>query len=393
MGFSSGVPLLLIGQTLKAVLTENGLDLKTIGFFSLVGLPYTWKFLWSPLMDWFVPLRLGRRRSWLFLTQLGLALSIFAISFVNPKTDITLLAVAAILIAFFSASQDIVVDAYRRDVLADEQLGIGSSLYVIGYRGALLVTGAGALIIADHISWRETYWIMAALMFVGIVTTLFAPEPKLEAPPPRTLRESVVEPFKEFFKRDGAFVILAFVLLYKIGEQMASEMYTTFLLKTGFTKTEIGTVAKLIAVWAMIAGGVVGGTLIIRLKMYRSLWIFGILQSLAILLFSVLAMIGPSVPFLAFAMATENFASGMATTAYMAFMAMQTKRRFSATQYALLASLIGVPRTIFAASTGILAEMLGWPGFFVACTVFTIPGLLLLFTLKKFVDVENGAGA
>jgi PAT family beta-lactamase induction signal transducer AmpG len=262
---------------------------------------------------------------------------------------------------------------------------------VIGYRAALLVTGAGALIIADHLSWRETYWIMAAMMLVGIITTLFAPEPVIEAPPPRTLRESVVEPFKEFFKRDGAIQILAFVLLYKIGEQMASEMYTTFLLIIGFTKTEIGTVAKLIAVWAMIAGGVVGGTLIIRLNMYRSLWIFGILQSIAILLFSVLAKIGHNVPFLAAAMGIESFASGMATTAYMAFMAMQTQRRFSATQYALLASLIGVPRTICAASTGILAEMLGWPGFFVACTIFTIPGLLMLLTMKKFVDVDVNA--
>ena len=391
MGFSSGVPLLLIGSTLKAVLTENGIDLKTIGFFSLVGMPYIWKFVWSPMMDRFVPLSLGRRRSWLLISQIGLIVAIVALSFVNPKTDLPLLAALAMLVAFFSASQDIVVDAYRRDVLSDLTLPIGISLYVFAYRIALMATGAGALILADHLSWRHTYWVMASLMIVGVVTTLVAPEPNLPTAIPKSFKEAVVLPFREFFKRDGvmnAILILAFVLFYKLGEQMASEMYVTFLLKVGFTKTEIGTVAKLLATWSMIAGGILGSFLIIRLNLYRSLWIFGILQSGAILIFSVLATVGPSVPLLAVAMCSENFASGMASTAYLTFMAIQTNRRFSATQYAILASLMGVPRILFSASTGVLAEFFGWPGFFVACACFTIPGLVLLPFVKKFIRGE-----
>jgi PAT family beta-lactamase induction signal transducer AmpG len=391
MGFSSGVPLLLIGSTLKAVLTEAGHDLKTIGFFSLVGLPYIWKFVWSPAMDRFTLLPIGRRRSWLLITQLALMVSIAAVSFVDPRTDVGRLAAIAVLIAFFSASQDIVVDAYRRDVLPDIELGIGSSLYVLGYRFALLATGAGALFLADHFSWSQTYWMMAALMLVGVITTLFSPEPELTAAPPKTFSESVIQPFKEFFKRDGwrgAVLVLIFVLLYKIGEQMASEMYTTFLLKIGFTKTEIAAVAKVFSVWSMMAGGFVGGVLIVRLNLYRSLWMFGILQGLAILLFSVLANMGANLHMLAVAMGVENFASGMATSAFLAFMASQTNRQFSATQYALLASLMGIPRTIASASTGLIAEAFGWSGFFIICTLMTIPGLLMLPIMKKFITID-----
>jgi PAT family beta-lactamase induction signal transducer AmpG len=393
MGFSSGMPLILIGSTLKALLTENGIDLKTIGFFSLVGLPYTWKFIWSPVMDRFTPLTLGRRRSWLFVSQVALLVTIFTLSLINPKTDLTLLAVNAILIAFFSASQDIVVDAYRRDVLPDIELGIGSSLYVFGYRLALLVTGAGALILADHISWQKTYWVMSALMLVGVFTTWFAPEPKMTAAMPKSFKDSVVLPFKDFFKRDGALLILAFVLLYKIGEAMASEMYVPFLLKLGFSKTEIGSVAKMIAVWAMIAGGIVGGVLIMRLNLFRSLLLFGILQTVGILPFALLAHTGANLTLLAVCMGLENFTSGMATSAFLAFMASQTNRSFSATQYALLASLMGVPRTIISASTGIMAESLGWDGFFVTCAALTIPGLILLFVMKRFMQVDLPSAA
>jgi PAT family beta-lactamase induction signal transducer AmpG len=383
MGFSSGLPLLLVGGTLKGWLAEKGIDLKTIGFFSVVGMPYAWKFVWSPLMDRFVP-PLGRRRGWLAFSQLGVMASLILLSFVDPQKNISLMAVCALLVAFFSASQDIVVDAYRREILPDEELGLGSSLYVFGYRLAMLASNAGAFILADHISWTATYWIMAAFMFVGLATTYFAPEPDVEAPPPRSLKESVIGPLLEFFRRDSAWLILAFVVLYKIGESMASDMFNPLYIQLGFTKTQIGGIAKGVGFWALIVGGIAGGTLIVRFGIYHCLWAFGILQSLGLLLFSVLSEAGQSLVWLGVSVGTENLFSGMATSAYVAFMASQTNKRFTATQYALLSSLMGVPRIFFGASTGILAEHLGWTMYFVACSVFTIPGLLLLIPLRRF---------
>ncbi len=381
MGFSSGLPLLLIGSTLKAWLTEQGMDLKTIGFFSLVGLPYTWKFAWSPIMDRFAPWP-GRRRGWLLVSQSGLMISLVMLSFLNARTQLPLVAASAFVVAFFSATQDIVVDAYRREVLPDEELGLGSSLYVLGYRVAMLTAGAGSLLFADHVPWTQVYWIMSAFMLVGVGTTWLCPEPVLQEQMPRSLREAVVGPLLEFFARKGVWTVLAFILLYKIGESMATDMFSPFFLTIGFTKTQIATVAKFFGFWATISGGLVGGALIVRLGSYTALWIFGILQGLAILLFAVLAQVGLSLPMLATAIACENFTSGMATTAYVAFMAAQTNRRFTATQYALLSSLMGVPRILFGAATGVMAEALGWSGFFVACYFLTLPGLLVLLKLR-----------
>ncbi|MFZ3230928.1 MAG: AmpG family muropeptide MFS transporter [Pseudobdellovibrio sp.] len=386
MGFSSGLPFLLVGGTLKAYLTESGVDLKTIGFFSLVSLPYTWKFIWSPIMDRYVPFKLGRRRSWLLIAQAGCMAALVALSFVDPVLNLTVLAVSAVIVSFFSASQDIAIDAYRREILTDEELGLGSSLAILGYRLAMLLAGAGALLMADHISWPTVYLVMAAVMLIGAFTTWLAPEPKLDVPLPQSLRESIVNPLKEFFQRPNAWIILAFVLLYKIGESMASDMLNPFFLKIGFTKTEIAGVSKVFGFWAVILGGIVGGTLIYRLKLYRSLWLFGILQSLCILLFSFLAQLGANLSMLAVAVGAENFTSGMASAAYVAFMASQTNKRFTATQYALLTSLMGVPRVFFGATTGILAENLGWSQYFMACTVFTIPGLLILFKLRNLIN-------
>ncbi len=385
MGFSSGLPLLLIGRTLKALLTENHLDLATIGFFSLVGLPYTLKVLWSPLMDRFTPLKLGRRRGWLVITQIGLALAFFCLPLINVQTDMPLMATLAFVIAFLSASQDIVVDAYRRDILTDQELGLGSSLYVSGYRFALFVSNAGALLIADKISWTASYWAMAIIMGAGLFATFMAPEPKTEDPPPKTLKEAVVSPLLEFFKRDGAIMILAFILLYKIGESMASDMLNPFYLMIGFTKTEIAAASATPGFIATVLGSMIGGVIMLTLNIYRSLWVFGILQTLGILFFAALATVGHNIPMLVTAVVIEMFTSGMATIAYMAFMASQTKRRFSATQYALLSSLMGVPRIFFGATTGVLANWLGWKMFFVACTIFTLPGLLMLPSIKALI--------
>jgi PAT family beta-lactamase induction signal transducer AmpG len=391
LGFSSGLPLLLIGGTMRAWMTERGLDLKTIGYFSLVGLPYTWKFIWSPLADRYTLLPIGRRRSWLLVSQVGVALSLVMLSQIDPHAQTWALAGSAFVVAFFSATQDIVIDAYRREILSDDELGIGSSLNVLGYRLALLVAGAGALFFADHVAWTYVYWAMAGLMMVGILTTLFCPEPTVEFALPKTLRESIVRPFVEFMSRDRAWTILAFVLLYKIGESLASDMFNPFFLKLGFSKTEIAGVAKVFGVWATIIGSLVGGALLVRLNTYRALWIFGLLQSCALLLFSLLAHVGAHLPLLAVAIGAENFTSGMATTAFVAFMALQSDKQFTATQFALLSSLTGVSRAVLGASSGVLAESLGWPLYFVACAAITIPGLVVLLRLPGHVATPNAA--
>jgi len=381
MGFSSGLPLLLVGGTLKAWLTEAGLDIKTIGFFSLVGLPYSWKFVWSPIMDRYVP-PLGRRRGWLLISQIGITAGLVLLSLFDPTLQIEMIALAAVIVAFFSASQDIVVDAYRREILPDEELGLGTSLYVFAYRMAVFVSNAGALLLADHISWMMVYWAMAAFMAVGIFTTLFCGEPKVEAPPPSTLRESVIGPLKDFFSRDTAVTILAFVLLYKVGESMAASMLNPFYLKMGFSKTEMASAAKVVGLWAVMLGGLAGGALMLKIGMYRSLWIFGILQSLGLLFFSLLSELGHNVIALGVATGIENFTSGMATTAYVAFMASQTNKRFTATQYALLSSLMAMSRDLASSFTGVMVEGMGWTWFFIACMICTVPGLLILFRLK-----------
>jgi PAT family beta-lactamase induction signal transducer AmpG len=384
MGFSSGLPLVLVGGTLKAWLTETGLDLKTIGFFSLVSIPYSWKFVWSPIMDRYVP-PLGRRRGWLMISQIGITLSLLVLSLFDPSTNIQMIAACAVVVAFFSASQDIVVDAYRREILPDEELGLGSSIYVFGYRIAMLVSNAGALMLAEYIAWPMVYWAMAAFMAVGIITTIYCKEPQVEAPPPRTLKDSVIGPLKDFFTRDKAWVILAFVVLYKVGESIASSMFNPFYLKLGFSKTEIATAAKLVGLWSVMLGGFVGGVLMVRLGTYRSLWIFGILQTLGLLFFSALAEIGNNIYALGAATGIENFTSGMATTAYVGFMAAQTNKRFTATQYALLSSLMAMSRDVMSSGAGIMAEQLGWSWFFIACMVCAVPGMLVLFFLKPLI--------
>jgi len=378
MGFACGMPLLLTSTVLQAWMTEQGVDLTTIGFFSLVGLPYTVKFLWAPIFDRFTLPFLGRRRGWLLLMQLVLILALIGLGQTDPGQTPWLVALAAFVVTFFSASQDIVVDAYRREDLSDNQLGLGSSLYVNGYRLGMLLAGSGGLILADHFSFDRVYLLMAASLLIGVVTTLVCREPTLTKGTPRTFREAVVAPFVDYFSRDRALMLLLFILLYKIGDQMASTLTTPFYLALGFSKTQIGAVAKLFGFWSTIAGGLVGGTILLRIGIIRSLWIFGILQAVSILSFSALALIGNSVPGLIVAIVLEQLTSGMGTSAYVAYMASLTNKRFTATQYALLSSCMGIPRVIVAAPAGWLAEMTGWPLFFLGCALAAIPGLLLL---------------
>ncbi len=385
MGFACGLPLLLTLTVLQAWMKEEGVDLTVIGLISLVGLPYTLKFLWAPVMDRFTLPFLGRRRGWMLTAQITLICAIAGLGLTNPKNP-WMIAVAAFLVTFFSASQDIVVDAYRREDLADNELGLGSSLYVNGYRVGMLLASGGGLIMADHMSFSTVYLIMAACMLTGVVTTLLTPEPIILINTPTSLKEAVLNPLLEYFSRRGALCVLAFILLYKIGDTMASAMTTPFYLDIGFSKTEIGTVVKLFGFWATIIGSLAGGVMMLNLGINRSLWIFGFLQAISTAGFALLAKIGPSVPALAGVIAFENLSGGMGTAAYVAFMASITNKKFTATQYALLSSLMGLPRVLASAPTGYFAKHLGWANFFIICTLIAIPGMLLLLKLAPKKD-------
>lgn len=390
MGMSSGLPLALTGGTLKAWMTDAGVNLSTIGFFSLVGLPYTIKFLWSPFTDRFSIKGFGRRRTWIIGSQIALIASTVFLATLNPASQTAMVAAAALAIAFFSATQDIVLDAYRREILEDVELGFGTSVFINGYLVAMRVSSFAALAMADFLPWRAIYLIVGSTIVIGIITVLFAPEPKVLRAP-KSLREAVIGPLKDFFGRKGVMVILAFILLYKVGDTLASEMMIPFLkngLKdangVGFTWTEIAVVVKAIGIWAMPIGTLIGGTLIFKLGINRSLWIFGLLQALSTFGFAILYEAGPDRSILIAVIIFENLSAGMGTSAYAAFMARLTNREFTATQYALLSSLMGVPRVIFSSGTGVLAENIGWFNFFTFCTLIAIPGMLLLWKVAPW---------
>ncbi|MFO8088564.1 MAG: AmpG family muropeptide MFS transporter [Desulfatiglandaceae bacterium] len=378
MGFSCGLPLLLTITVLQAWMKEEGIDLAVIGMMALVGLPYTVKFLWAPFLDRFTLPFLGRRRGWLLTAQLALMCSIAGLGLTRPAESPWTVALVAFMVTFFSASQDIIVDAYRREDLTDEELGLGSSLYINGYRLGMLSASGGGLILADYISFRFVYGIMAAGILPGLITTLFAREPKVAEGLPASMKEAVLDPLIEFLSRDGAILILAFIFLYKIGDTMAYAMTTPFYLDIGFSKSQVGTVVKLFGFWATIGGGFIGGVSMLKLGISRSLWIFGILQAVSTAFFAVLAKVGPSIPVLSGVIAFENISGGMGTAAYAAFMASITNKKFTATQYALLSSLMGVPRVIVSAPTGFLVKLTNWEVYFIICTLIAIPGLLLL---------------
>jgi PAT family beta-lactamase induction signal transducer AmpG len=377
MGFSCGLPLLLTVTVLQAWMKEEGVDLTVIGMMALVGVPYTVKFLWAPLFDRFTPCFLGRRRGWLIAAQIALTAAIAALGLTNPRFNPWMLAFVAFWVTFFSASQDIVVDAYRREDLADEELGLGASLYVNGYRTGMLLASGGGLILSDVVPFSVVYLIMALCMLPGIAATLLTPEPPITGAP-GTFREAVAGPLIDYFTREHAILILAFILLYKIGDTMAGAITTPFYLDMGFSKTEIGAVVKFFGFWATVGGALLGGVLMLRLGINRALWVFGVLQAVSTAGFAVLARIGYSVPALSAVIAFENLTAGMGTAAYVAFMASITNKKFTATQYALLSSLMGIPRVVASAPTGFLAKYFGWESFFIACVLIAIPGILLL---------------
>jgi PAT family beta-lactamase induction signal transducer AmpG len=378
MGFSGGLPLLLTIGVLQAWMTEGGLDLTWIGMITLVQIPYTWKFLWAPFLDRFIPPFLGRRRGWLLMSQIALMASIVGLGYSDPVKNTWITIGAAVVVAFISATQDIVIDAYRREDLPDEELGLGSSMYVYGYRLGMLLAGGGGLILADSIPFSQVYFIMALCLLPGVITTLLTPEPKVVAGVPQTMKEAVINPLVDYFSRNSAIWMLAFILLYKIGDTMASAITIPFYLEIGFSKTEIGTVVKFFGSAATFAGLALGGLMLLKLGINRSLWIFGILQALSTAGFAILARIGYNISMLSGVIAFENLSSGMGTAAFVAFMASITNKKFTATQYALLTSLMGLPRALASSATGFMAKNIGWENFFVGCTLIAIPGMLLL---------------
>ena len=388
-GFTSGLPLYVLIQLVPAWLRVEGVGLAEIGFFALIGFPYTWKFLWSPVMDRYTLPFLGRRRGWMFVTQLALFVSIAALGFVKPALSIWTVAYLAAVVAFFSASQDIVLDAYRRELLPDPELGLGNTIHVQTYRLAGLVPGSLALILADFLPWHIVFVVVAAFMGIGLVLTMVIQEAIAEPSPPRTLREAVVEPFREFVSRKGigaAALILAFMFFYKLGDSMATALSTPFYLDVGFSLTQIGSIAKLASLVAVIVGGFAGGIMMIKLGINRALWLFGVVQVISILGFAVLAEVGANPWVLGMVVALEYLGVGLGTAAFVAFIARTTNPVYAATQFALFTALTAVPRTVANAVTGVIVEQVGWTAFFMFCTALAIPGMLLLFKVAPWND-------
>ena len=386
-GFTSGLPLYVLIQLVPAWLRVEGVGLAEIGFFALVGFPYTWKFLWSPIMDRYTLPFLGRRRGWMLVTQLALLASIASMGFIKPELSIWTVAYLAAAVAFFSASQDIVLDAYRRELLPDIELGIGNAVHVQAYRLAGLVPGSLALILADFLPWHTVFVIVALFMGVGLALTLFIQEAISNPSPPKTLRDAVIEPFREFVERKGvatAGLILAFMFLYKLGDNMATALQSPFFIDVGFTLTQIGVISKFAALIAAIVGGLAGGIAMIKLGINRALWLFGIVQVISILGFALLSVIGPDPWMLGAVVAFEYLGVGLGTAAFTAFIARATNPVFAATQFALFTALTAVPRTLANAVTGVIVEQVGWTTFFLLCTALAIPGMLLLFKVAPW---------
>jgi PAT family beta-lactamase induction signal transducer AmpG len=389
-GFASGMPLYLLLNLLPAWLRTEGVSLKTIGLFALIQFPYTWKFLWSPLLDRYaLPiLSLGRRRSWIFVTQALLLVIIALLGRLSPATELGTIVWLAALLAFVSATADIALDAYRREILLDHELGLGSSVHVNAYRIAGLIPGSLSLILADRLPWETVFLITALFMLPGMALALLVKEPAIAGKTPRTLREAVVEPFHEFIQRAGlreGLLILLFIFIYKLGDSMCTALATPFYLDMGYAKSDIGIVAKHAGLWPAVIGGLLGGLWMVSLGINRALWIFGVVQVVSIFGFAWLAWLGPQATIdmtallrLAGVIGFEALGVGLGTAAFVAFIARTTHPAYTATQFALFTSLAAVPRTFVNAATGWLVESMGWVSFFFLCAVLALPGMALL---------------
>jgi PAT family beta-lactamase induction signal transducer AmpG len=387
LGFSSGLPLFVLVSLVTAWLRRAEIDLATIGLFALVGLPYTWKFLWSPVMDRFKLPFLGRRRGWALISQLGVLFSVGMLGHFDPASSLQPIVICVFLVAFFGASQDIVIDAYRRELLADDELGTGTSIWINAYRLAQLIPGSLALILSDHLPWSLVFWITASFMLIGVVTILTIKEVSDDSLAPHTLKEAVIDPFVEFFNRDGiksGLTILAFMFFYKLGDNLATALATPFYIDMGYTNTEIGSVAKFAGLWAGIAGGTIGGIVMLKLSINRALWLFGFVQVSTIFPYIWLSQAGHSLTGLFVVVSGEYLGVGMGAIALTAYMARETSLAFTATQFALFSSFVAVPRTVANASTGFIVEAVGWTQFYWICALVAIPGMLLLLKVAPW---------
>jgi PAT family beta-lactamase induction signal transducer AmpG len=413
LGFSSGLPLALTFGTLSVWLAEVGVSKTTIGLFALMGTPYSLKFLWAPLMDRmaipYLTRRLGRRRGWTLLTQLALMGAVAALGATKPADHPGITALLAFLVAFCSASQDIVIDAYRVEILEERQYGAGAAMIVLGYRIGMLFSGAGALYLASYLGWFPTYGIMGLFMIVGMATVLLNPEPQVQESRESIEQErriaeylqvrphlqgrkaqalawfygAVIGPFAEFLSRRGWLVILLFILLYKFGDAIAGVMSNPFYVELGFTKIQIANVSKAFGLAATIVGGIIGGVIVDRVGILKSLLLCGILQMLSNLMFAVLAMTGKDLTMLTVTIAVENLSGGMGTAAFVAYLSSLCNVAYTATQYALLTSFMAFGRTLLSSSGGWLADQMDWVSFFVLTTLAALPGLLLILWLKR----------
>lgn len=388
MGFSSGLPLALTGSTLQAWLFSEGVDLGTIGFISLVALPYSFKILWAPLVDYYVIPFLGRRRGWILTTQLGLAIAIALLGILAWLTGsskltthhgiLTIIILITFTIAFMSATQDIAVDAYRTDILTPEERGAGAATTVLGYRLAMLTSGALALVLSDYIPWSNVFWLIAVVMALCIMATLFSKEPSIPLKLPQNLKEAVVLPIMEYFARPKAIRIILFLVFFKLGDAMAGAMSTPFLLDIGFSRSDVGLVNKFLGLISTIAGSLAGGAVVAKFGLNRSLWFFALLQMLSNVSFVFLATSGKVYSLMVATVGVENFTGGMGTAGFVAFLMSLCKKEYSATQYAFFSSLTAITRIIASAPTGLMAEKFGWVVFYLITIAGALPGLFLL---------------
>jgi PAT family beta-lactamase induction signal transducer AmpG len=398
LGFASGLPFNLPGSTLQAWAASLDVDLKTIGWLTLVSMPYVFKFLWAPLMDRFAPAMLGHRRGWIFLLQLALVLAIALMGINPPDERLYAIAVLAMLVAFLSASQDVVIDAYRTDVLRPEERGPGSGTAQFGWRVAIWVSGSIALILSGIIGWRNTYFAMAALMGLTAFFTMRAPEPERQMMPPRTFAEAVIEPLRDFIGRNGVWLLAGFIILYKMGDAFALSLLTPFLIKgIGFSAMEVGAYSKTTILISTLLGLLVGGAALTRLSLWKSLLIFGILQAVTNLGYAVLAATGKNVGVMVMAVGFDNFVGGMGSVAFATFLITLCNLRFSAFQYALLSALASIPRTFLGPVAGWLATTIGWEGLFIVTFFTALPALVMLWWLRNRIDTpvttsENDGG-
>lgn len=385
-GFSSGLPLFILISLIPAWLRIENIDLKIIGLFSLIQLPFTWKFIWAPLFDRY-KIFMGRRRGWLILFQILLLTTVSILGFFNPSLNLNIIIFLSLMIAVFSASYDVVIDAYRREILSDHELGVGNAIHVNAYKISSIIPGSLSLILADLISWHYVFLITSGFMLVGIIMTLCISEPRIKFSGPKTIKESITEPFNNFFKRNGlasSIYILLFIFLYKLGDSMATALVTPFYIDLEFTLTEIGIIAKNAGLWSSVIGGFIGGVWMIKLGINKSLWIFGIFQMITIIPFIVLSIVGHNVYLLGITVGFEYFAMGLGTTALIAYISINTDSRYTATQFALFTSLASIPRTITNASTGYIVDYMGWTNFFYLCFLLAIPGMILLLKVAPY---------